>query len=277
MNTLITGISSGIGLATARFLAGRGVQVFGTMRSLDKHQELIRELKATYGERISFIPMDITSDQSVENGVDAVLSKVNHIDCLVCNAGIAVHGSIEEVPMEAVKHQYDVNLFGTLRTIKAVLPKMRERRAGRIVLVSSVASVVAIPFAVNYSGSKYATDAIAEGLRQEMKPFGIKVSAVRPGDFRTNIRDNTIRFIPDDSPYRAWSQGAFRVMDDTITNGPSPDLVAKKIYRILNTANPKTYYTAAGGIQTLLPFLIRLANSYIKEAVVRIIYRLDRA
>jgi short-subunit dehydrogenase len=276
MNALITGISSGIGLATARFLAGRGVRVFGTMRSLDKSRGLIRELQADYGERMEIIPMDITSDDSVRNGVNAVLNRVNHIDSLVCNAGISVQGSIEEVPVEVVKQLYDVNVFGTLRTIKAVLPQMRERRSGRIVLVSSLAAIAVVPFEVDYCATKYATDAITEGLRQETKPFGIKVSAVRPGDICTSIRENTIRVIPDDSPYRPWSQGACRVIDDTVTNGPSPDLVARKIYQVLNTANPKTYYTVAAGMQTFVPFLLRLANYYLKEMVIRIIFHVDK-
>jgi short-subunit dehydrogenase len=276
MNVLITGISSGIGLATAKFLANRGFQVFGTMRAPDKYEELILELKKDYSNSIQIVKMDVTSDESVTLGINSVLDKIGFIDILICNAGILVYGSIEEVPMEVIKQQYDTNVFGALRTVKAVLPTMRERKTGKIILVSSLAGLLSIPFSVNYSASKYAINAITEGLKQELKPFGIKVSAVRPGDINTNIQKNTISFVPVRSPYNPINKICWQVMNDEVNNGPTPDLVAKKIYDIIKSSNPKTFYTAAGGVQSFIPYVNKIISSGLKEKLVRKFYRLDK-
>lgn len=272
---LITGASSGIGLATAKLLAEKGYRVFGTTRSLEKRRELLAVLKAQYGDRLQWVAMDATSETSVNQAVKSVLDQAGAIDVLVCNAGMGVYGSVEEMPMEAAIKQFDLNVFGYLRTLRAVVPGMRQRRQGRIVLTSSIAGVVAIPYQVHYSASKYAIEALTEGLRQELRGFGIKVSAVRPGDILTDFNDVTQKNLPADSPYLKWSQPCWDVIDKNMKAAPQPSLVAKKVYKILRTANPKTYYTAADFFTGLTPVCIPFFSSKLKEKVIRLFYGVD--
>jgi len=272
---LVTGASSGIGLATAQLLADKGYRVFGTARSLEKRKELIDGLKAKYGERLQWVALDTTSAASVKKCVETVVAQAGTIDVLVCNAGMGVYGSLEEMPMGAAIKQFDINVFGYLRMLKAVVPAMRERRRGRIVLTSSIAGVVAIPYQVHYSATKYAIEALTEGLRQELRGFGIRVSAVRPGDILTDFNDVTHKFMPEGSPYAKWSKPCWDVIDKNMKIAPQPTLVAKKIYKILQTANPKAYYTAADFFTGLTPVLTPFMPSKLKEKVIRIFYGVD--
>jgi len=274
-NVLVTGASSGIGLATAQYLAGKGYQVFGTTRSLEKRTALVADVKAQYGDRLKFIAMDVTQDASVKKAVDAVLAQAGTIDILVNNAGFGVYGSIEDMPMDLAVKQFDTNVFGALRVIKAVLPSMRERRAGQIVILSSIGGVVAIPYQSHYSASKYALEAFTEGLRQEVRGFGIKVSAVRPGDIRTQFNDETTRCQPECSPYNKWSLPCWKTIDVNMQKAPQPVLVAKVIHRILKTRHPKTYYTAADFFTGLTPVLTPFMSSKLKEKVIRLFYGVD--
>jgi NAD(P)-dependent dehydrogenase (short-subunit alcohol dehydrogenase family) len=164
-SVLITGGSAGIGLAAAEYLAARGYRIFATTRSLAARREVIAAAEKKYGESLCFLEMDTTNDASVERGVSEVIQKCGRIDHLVCNAGIVIIGSIEETPISLVRAQLDVNLMGYIRTVQAVLPLMRRQGRGRIVLVSSLAAILAIPFQSPYSMSKYAVEALAEGLK----------------------------------------------------------------------------------------------------------------
>lgn len=273
---LITGASSGIGLATAKYLANKGYQVYGTTRSLEKRAVLIAELHSKYGGRIEFVPMDITQEPSVQKAVAAVLAKTGGtLDALVCNAGFGVYGSIEEIPMDLAVKQFDTNVFGTLRVLKAVLPVMREKRAGRIVLTSSIGGVVAIPYQAHYSATKYALEAFTQGLRQEVRGFGIQVAAIRPGDIRTEFNDETIKHIPDDSPYKKWSLPCWKTIDVNMQKAPQPVLVAKVVYKILKKRRPQAYYTAADFFTSLTPLLTPFMSSKLKEKVIRLFYGVD--
>lgn len=272
---LITGASSGIGLATAQLLAKEDFRVFGTARSLENRRELIRRLHTQHGDRLQWVAMDVTSEASVKKAVAAVLAKAETIDILICNAGSGIFGSIEEVPLDAAVKQFDINYFGTLRTLKAVLPGFREKRSGRIVLVSSLAGIVTIPYQAHYSATKFAIEALTEGLRQELRGFGIQASAVRPGDIETNFNDVTQKFVPEHSPYAKWSQPCWDIIDKNMKAAPQPLLVAKKIYKIINTKKPKAKYTAADFVSGMLPLLTPFMTSKIKEKILRIFYGVD--
>lgn len=272
---LITGASSGIGLAAAKYLAEKGYRVFGTTRSLEKRAGVISELREKYGDNIEFIAMDVTQEETVQTAVREITQKVGSIDNLVCNAGNGIYGSIEEMPMELVYKQFDTNVFGYLRVLRAVLPAMRERRSGRVVLISSMAGIVAIPFQGHYSASKYAIEGLTQGLRQELRAFGVKVSALRPGDIKTDFNDMTDRYLPEQSPYKKWSEACWAVIDKNLKVAPPPLIVAKKIYKILKIKNPKTYYSAADLLTTLLPILTPFMSSCLKEKVIRLFYGTD--
>jgi NAD(P)-dependent dehydrogenase (short-subunit alcohol dehydrogenase family) len=274
-SVFITGGSSGIGLATAELLALRGYRVFATTRSLAARREVIAAALKNYDERLSFLEMDTTSDESVERGVSEVIRKCGQIDNLVCNAGITIIGSIEETPISLVHAQLEVNLLGYIRTVQAVLPHMRQQRSGRIVLVSSLASILAIPFQSHYSMSKYAVEALAEGLRQETRRFGIKVSSLKPGDIRTPIHQVSLRHLPAHSPYARWSARAVAMMDRNMAKAPPPSLVARRIHHILTVRRPRATYVVADFLSRLAPiFLPRLPRS-LKEKIMRIFYDVD--
>ncbi|MCY1013953.1 SDR family NAD(P)-dependent oxidoreductase [Nannocystis pusilla] len=174
---LITGASSGFGEAAARLLAARGpCRVFGTSRRAAGHD--------TPGG-VEMLPLDVRSDASVAACVDAVMQRAGRIDVLVNNAGYTLAGAVEETAIDEAKAQFDTNFFGMARMVRAVLPVMRAQGGGRIVNVSSLAGLVGVPFHAHYSASKFAVEGLSEGLRQEVRRFGIHVSLIEPGDFKT--------------------------------------------------------------------------------------------
>jgi len=185
-NVLITGTSSGIGLATAIGLARAGQTVIATMRDLDPDGELARIVDA---ERlpITMLALDVTRDASVEQAFQAALSALGHIDVLVNNAGINQPGSIEETPLGTFQAVMETNYFGALRCIKAVLPNMVARREGRIINISSVAGRIALAPQSAYVASKHALEGMSECLAQEVRAFNIRVALVEPGVVATPI------------------------------------------------------------------------------------------
>ncbi len=276
MNTvLITGASAGIGLATARFLADHGYKVVGTTRSIKKRQALVDDLLQTYGERLQFVEMDVTRDDSVAQAVVQAEKLLGPLQAVVCNAGTGIYGSIEEMPMDMAYTQMETNFFGYLRVIKAVLPGMRQRNQGHLVLTSSIGGVVCIPFQAHYSASKFAVEALTQGLRQELYGTGVKVAAVRPGDIQTEFNDMTNKYVPDNSPYKKRCETCWTTIDKNMKIAPKPLLVAKTIYKILRSNNPKAYYTAADFFTGLTPILTPIMSSKLKEKVIRLFYNID--
>ena len=233
-SVLITGASAGIGAATARLLTERGFEVFGTSR---KPESLGSDRSA-----IHWVPMDVCRDDSVREGVDIVLEAAKQLDGLVCNAGMGIFGSVEEVSIDAAKHQFETNFFGVLRTLRAVVPHMREAGRGRIVIVGSLARLAPIPFQSHYSATKAALDALALSLSNELHPFGVKVSLVEPGNINTGFNDNTVWSDLQHSPYAERIRRAEQVVMDDLPKAPGPELVAKVIHRALTARHPRIHY-----------------------------------
>jgi NAD(P)-dependent dehydrogenase (short-subunit alcohol dehydrogenase family) len=184
-NVLVTGTSSGIGLATALALGRAGHTVFATMRNPDGGGRALREAVDREKLPVSISAMDVDSDASVAEAVSAIRSKAKFIDALVNNAGTERLGSIEELSMEPFRATMETNFFGTLRCIRACLPEMRERKNGCIVNMSSVAGRIALSPMTPYTASKYAIEALSEALAQEVKSFNVRVAIVEPGIFDT--------------------------------------------------------------------------------------------
>jgi NAD(P)-dependent dehydrogenase (short-subunit alcohol dehydrogenase family) len=197
---LITGSSSGIGYAAAETLARNGHTVYATMRNPQRSPQL-QQLANADNLPIKILPMDVTEDQSVQSAINTVLSKEGHIDVLVNNAGIHTWGTVEELPFELFKSEMETNYFGTLRCIKAVLPSMRERKAGCIINMSSVAGKVFSNFHGAYCPTKAAMEALSENLAQELKPFNIRIAVVEPAFIETPIFNKTAA-IPANTHYR---------------------------------------------------------------------------
>ena len=196
---LITGSSTGIGYAAAETLARNGNTVYATMRNPNRSPQL-QQLADKEKLPIKVLPMDVLDDPSVTDAVSIVIKKEGHIDVLINNAGIHTWGAVEELPLELFKAEMDTNYFGTLRCIKAVLPFMRDRKAGCIINVTSVAGKVYSNFHGTYCTSKAAVEALSETLAQELMPFNVKVSVVQPAFIETPIFKKT-REIPANTYY----------------------------------------------------------------------------
>ncbi len=233
-SVLITGASSGIGAAAAEHLLSRGFEVFGTSRDP-------AALRSS-APAIEWIAMDVRSEDSVRAGFGQIAKRVKQLDALVCNAGYGVYGSVEELSLELAQAQFDTNFFGTLRTLRAVIPGMREARRGRIAIVSSLAAHAPIPFQAHYSATKGAIDALGLALRNELHPFGVKLSLVEPGDINTDF--NAAMDFGDQrgSPYGERILRCEAVIRESLPRAPGPDVVARAIGRALMDRWPRVRY-----------------------------------
>jgi NAD(P)-dependent dehydrogenase (short-subunit alcohol dehydrogenase family) len=184
-HVLITGSSTGIGLATAIHLARANYQVYAGLRSPQKAEQLQAAIDS--GLPIQMVELDVNDDASVTNAVEEVRRKAGHIDVLVNNAGIGGGGPLELVPIETAKQIFETNYFGAIRMIHLVLPQMRERQSGAIVNVTSVAGRLASGGFGHYSPSKFALEAASEILAVETRPYGIRVAIIEPGVIATPI------------------------------------------------------------------------------------------
>ncbi len=221
-NVLITGCSSGFGRGAALAFASAGHTVVATMRTPAKGKSLEAEAEAT-GLDLRVVALDVTDDGSVSRAVDEAVAAVGPLDVVVNNAGIELRGPIEEASGAEVQAQFDTNVFGLLRVLRAVIPPMRERRTGVIVNVGSIAGLVARPYGGLYSATKHAVEAITEALHFELAPFGVRVAIVEPGQFATELLANAL--VADAftaaSPYWAESE-VFDTKIRTLAPGGEP-------------------------------------------------------
>jgi NAD(P)-dependent dehydrogenase (short-subunit alcohol dehydrogenase family) len=225
----ITGTSTGIGLATAVTLARAGHTVYATMRNPAGGADEIREIASNENLPITVLAVDVDDDASVRDGVAQAIAGGGQIDVLVNNAGVAVHGSVEELPLSEFRRTMETNFFGALRCIQAVLPAMRERRGGCIVNVTSVAGRIANSPQAAYAASKFALEAASEALAQEMKVFGVRVAIVEPGVIATPIFGKVAEVRSRHYPQERRSKAIFAAI---LKNPVSPYLVGEAIKRI---------------------------------------------
>ncbi|QDH60261.1 oxidoreductase [Pandoraea pnomenusa] len=179
---LITGVSSGFGRALAREALAAGHKVIGTVRS----DEARREFESLSANAAWGRVLDVTDFVGIDSAVSAIEAEVGPIDVLVNNAGYGHEGIMEESPLSEMRRQFDVNVFGAVAMMKAVLPYMRARRRGHILNITSMGGYITMPGIAYYCGSKFALEGISEALGKEVAPFGIAVTAVAPGSFRTD-------------------------------------------------------------------------------------------
>ena len=189
---LITGCSSGIGKLSALEFARRGHRVYASMRNLQSESFLRKDADR---ERlaIEIIQLDVTDEKSVNIAVRSVTEREGRLDVLVNNAGVGSVGPIEDYTDDEIKGVFETNFFGAIRTSRAALPIMRAQRSGTIIMLSSVSGLRTFPFAAVYSASKFALEAISNGLRYELRPFGIRVVLIEPGNFKTRAGINMHR------------------------------------------------------------------------------------
>lgn len=265
---LVTGASSGIGQACAGYLAERGLRVYGTSRAGAV------AASASQGTA-AMLRMDVTLEESIASAVAAVLEREGRLDIVVNNAGIAVAGPLESTPLEAAKRQLDVNFFGAVRVCRAVLPVMRRQRSGWIVNIGSIGGLVAIPYQAHYSASKFALEGMSEALRLEVRPLGIRVVLIEPGDTRTGLTENRRVFEANgsDGAYASLAAAVGRMAEDE-KNGIAPGEVARLVWRIVNHPNPRLRYTAGPPLERAAVWLKRFLPHAALEYGMRRYYRL---
>src|SRR5881397_1916055 len=238
---LITGCSSGIGLATARHFARLGDEVHAGVRHPSTAWELTAAIESDK-LKIAPLTLDVDDDASVRRGVQEVIARSGRIDVLVNNAGIGGGGPIGDVPVDWARTLFETNYFGTIRMIQAALPGMRERRSGAIVNVSSIAGRVAIAGHGHYSAVKHALEAASEALAQEVVAFGIRVAIVEPGVVVTPIFTKAKRFADPASPYAMHVRRLLLFYQMQMKTPSQPDDVARVIHEAVTTGEPRLRY-----------------------------------
>lgn len=239
-NVLITGASSGIGKATALFLAERGYTVIATSRVASRLDDLHSEA-GHRGTSVIGVELDINSEDSVAFTVPELIERHGAIDALVNNAGFGMWGPVQLLSDEELKSQFETNFFAAVRMMQAVLPSMIEQRRGAIVNISSVLGRIGTPFNGAYVSSKFALEGISESLKTEVQPFGVHVAMVEPGLFRTNFPDNEIRGKAagdESSAYSPYIQRQSENHDLFELLGGDPVRVAKVVHKVITSPSP---------------------------------------
>ena len=257
---VLTGGSSGIGRATANLLAQNGFTVYELSRN-----------GADAGE-IRHITADVTQPEQVRFAIATIFEQEAQIDLLVNNAGFGISGAVEFTDPKEAFDQLNVNFFGALNCIQAVLPHMRAQKSGHIVNISSVAAPIAIPFQAFYSATKSATNSLTLALRNEVKPFGIKACAILPGDVKTGFTAARKKSCAGAEVYGEAIDHAVAVMEHDEQNGMPPELVAKAVLRAANAKNPKAFATVGFQYQ-LFVLLSKLLPASLTNALVGMIYQ----
>ncbi len=260
---LVTGGSSGIGRSICIHLASLGHRVYGTSRSESTKLEIFKSLK-----------LDVTNDQSVQDGIAELLRLEGRIDVLINNAGIGMVGAIEDsIPEDSAK-VFETNVFGPLRTMQAVLPAMRAQQAGLIINVGSIAGYMGLPYRGIYSATKASLGMITEALRMELKPYNIQACVVDPGDYSTSITQNRQVNIPDHSPYKENVLALERMINEEVNHASDPAEVGILIAKIINTPQPKVRYLSGKFLQKVSVFLKQTIGGKFFENILLSHYKL---
>jgi NAD(P)-dependent dehydrogenase (short-subunit alcohol dehydrogenase family) len=254
---LITGTSSGIGLATALAFGRAGHKVYATMRRPGRAPDLA-QIAAREKLPIIISAMDVDSDVSVRDGIGRILKEDGPLDVLINNAGIERSGSVEELPLSEFRAVMETNYFGAIRCIQAVLPTMRRRRSGCIINMSSVAGRIANSPLTAYTASKFALESLSESLAQEMKPFNVRVAIVEPSITDTPM-SRRIETSQTRSPYP--QQRRFAAMfAASLKNPVSPSVVAEKVLEIVDSGTWQLRHPAGPGAAPFLEWRNALSD-----------------
>jgi NAD(P)-dependent dehydrogenase (short-subunit alcohol dehydrogenase family) len=262
---IVTGASSGIGQATAERLAASGYKVYGTSR------------RGAQSGRQSFemLPLDVTSDSSVEAAVAQVVRAEGHIDLLVNNAGFGVApAGAEESSMDQARSIFDTNFFGIVRMTRAVVPHMRRRGSGRIINIGSVLGFLPMPYGALYAATKHAIEGYSESLDHELRTRGIRVSVVEPAYTKTQFDANLLEADAKLDEYREVRAAVANRLKEVMAVADPPGVVANVVLQAASAARPKLRYTA-GGLAARLRLLRRFAPARLMDAGIRRDLRLD--
>ncbi|MGQ0649734.1 MAG: oxidoreductase [Gemmatimonadaceae bacterium] len=256
---LVTGASSGIGEATAARLASAGYKVYGTSR------------RGAQGGTRSFdmLPLDVNSDESVENAVRKVMRRNGRIDLLVNNAGFSIApAGAEESSIDQARSIFDTNFFGVVRMTRAVVPHMRHQGGGRIINIGSVVGFLPMPYMALYAATKHAIKGYSESLDHELRTRGIRVSVIEPAYMNTQFDANLLEADAKLEEYREVRAAVGRTMKAHVESGDNPAVVADAVLEAAIAARPRLRYTA-GGVARRLRLLGRFAPAGVLDAGIR--------
>ncbi|MFT4087132.1 MAG: SDR family oxidoreductase [Gordonia sp. (in: high G+C Gram-positive bacteria)] len=243
LTVLVTGATSGIGAQVAEQFAAAGHRVYGTTRNPDSVREKIHG--------VTYVRLDNADYSTAQSCAD----EVGDVDILINNAGESHDGPLEDTPLESIEHIFAVNVFGPIALTKAVLPGMRARRTGTVVMVGSMLASFPVAFRSTYSATKAALKNYALSLRREVAPYGIRVISVEPGTIATGIGDRRNRDVVDDSPYRAEYETYAAAVRANEAKGISAESMAEQIVQAALAEKPRPFY--ARGNRAGLVFLVK--------------------
>ncbi|MGB5090250.1 MAG: SDR family oxidoreductase [Nitrososphaeraceae archaeon] len=246
---VVTGSSSGIGFETSLVLARNNFHTYATMRNPERGTKMTT-VQSGENLPIKIIQLDVTSDKSVREAIQSILSESGRIDVLVNNAGYGLVGAFEELGMDEIKQQYETNYFGVIRVTQAVIPIMKEQKSGIIVNISSGAGRFGYPGGSAYVSTKFALEGLSESISYELEPFGIKVALVEPGFVRTNF-SNVIskRSQAPESEYSKMMEIMAGRIEEMRRNASSSELVANIVLEAVTTKNPNLRYLAGKDVE----------------------------
>lgn len=240
---LVTGCSSGIGLATCHVLSRNNFMTYGTVRNLSKAKK-IQDLINRENLSLKILRLDVNDNQSIKIAVKKILTDTGRIDVLINNAGYGMFGPVEEITTQEVKKQFETNFFGTIRLIKAIVPIMRKQGNGTIVNISSMVGRFGVPLNSAYVSSKFAVEGLSESISFELEEFGIRVIVIEPGVVKSDFFQNVkVKGMNLESPYQKLMERRVNFLDKAMKNSPTSSYdVADTILDALNSKDPKFRY-----------------------------------
>ena len=244
---LITGISSGFGREAATLLAQKGHTVYGTVRK-----------PCDVPSGVHVLTMDLLDSTSIRNAVNSVVETHGRIDVLINNAGMHLGGPIEEAPEALFRQQMETNVNGLVLMLQAALPYMRPNPGSVVVNFSSIGGLMGLPFQPFYSASKFAIEGLSESLRMELKPFGVRVVVINPGDFATSNTANRTNVAVVGGPYEKQFKTTQAKFERDEIHGGKPEVMAKVLLQIVESKRPRNRYIVANFEQKLSVLLKRI-------------------
>lgn len=255
---LVTGGSRGLGLQMAHALGEAGARIMLSSRKAEDLEQAAAELQAA-GIDARWVAADCAREEDIHRLASETLQRMGDVDILINNAGESHAGAFEDTPMdEGIEHMFAVNVFGPLALTKAVLPRMRERRTGTVVMVGSMLSSFPVAFRSTYSATKSALKAYAFALRREVEPYGVRVISVEPGTIATGIGGRRLVHIGEDSPYREEYETVAAATRRNEEKGITAEAMAEQIVSAALADKPKPFY-ARGNNAPLVFLLSRIA------------------
>lgn len=272
---LITGASSGIGQACASYLVEDGYTVYGTYRSSKPPSSQNPTHQQTEAGSLTMLHMNVNDEISVRQGIQSILDVEHRIDVVINSAGYALAGALEDTTVKEAKALFETNLWGIHRVCREVLPAMREQRSGLIIMISSIAGQVSLPFQSFYCASKFALDAMAEALRMEVRGYGIHVVLIQPGDLATQFtaKRQFAQSSKVDSAYSGEFAKALGIIEYEEIHGHSPESVARVVRKIMRKSSPRVRYCVGSPLQKSSIWLKKVLPSKVFEWIIMKFYK----